>query len=157
MLASPAREVRNEDVIAEVQLGLVQDDPAPGPTTTAVERRTELFTERARGARMKGRWTWVRIEDAVKDLSDDVLRQALEIRERRGSSCRSGGHIPSLPRQRVRPPKRGAHELYFAGSLATSYERVLRVTCCGDDGTSTRIVVVSEPCVVFATSPVPMT
>lgn len=55
-IASPSREVRNEDVVTQVELGLEEKEPTSGTTTAAFERRPELFAQGgSRGSMRKGR------------------------------------------------------------------------------------------------------
>ena len=47
-IAPPACEIRDEDLVAEVELGLLEDQPAARAAAAAMERRAELVAERHR-------------------------------------------------------------------------------------------------------------
>ncbi len=70
----PPREVRHEHVRAEVELGLVEDDPPTRPSAAALEGRPQLLTQRRRGERVRDRGPRVRVQRAEDDLTDDVRR-----------------------------------------------------------------------------------
>lgn len=51
-LAPPAREIRNENVSAEVELRLVEDDPSPGTPAPTIERAAQFAPEPCRRPRV---------------------------------------------------------------------------------------------------------
>ena len=83
--ASPARQVRHDDVLDEVKLRLVEDDPATGPPLAAMKRRTELSTEDARHVRVGQRRPRVHVEDTAEDLPHHVRRERRDIGIGRGT------------------------------------------------------------------------
>jgi hypothetical protein len=78
-LAAPAGEVGHENIVSEVQLGLVEDPPAPWTTAAAVIRRPELASQD--GRRHSVTWSGPGRHDelAGDDLANDVLGQRQQI------------------------------------------------------------------------------
>ncbi|HEY0484155.1 MAG TPA: hypothetical protein VGD37_41835 [Kofleriaceae bacterium] len=74
-LAPPAGEIRDDDVVAEMKLRLVEDEPASGAAATALERRTELLSHRrgCGGRRAAGAIRQAQL--AADDLGDHALRR----------------------------------------------------------------------------------
>jgi hypothetical protein len=95
-LAAPAGEIRHEHVVAEVQLGLVDDQPAARAVTSAIERTAELDAEDRRGARMRERRPRRGVELAVEHLRDVMLRDRNEIVVSGAFLQRLRGHGTSL-------------------------------------------------------------
>jgi hypothetical protein len=65
-LSAPAGEIRDNDVVAEVELGLVKDQPSSGAVQTAIERSSDRRVEDAGRARMRHSRPRCRIEVAVE-------------------------------------------------------------------------------------------
>ena len=63
-----AREVRDEDILAEMKFRLVDDPPSARAAASAVERRIELASEDRACDRVRGRRPWMGMERAVDDL-----------------------------------------------------------------------------------------
>ena len=73
---SPAGEVRHEQVLAEVQLGLVEDPPATGPGAAALERAAGVHAEHAGRDGVGGGGARARDQRAVDELGHQVRRAA---------------------------------------------------------------------------------
>lgn len=71
-LAAPADDVGDEDVVAEVDLGLDQDPPAAGAAAALVERPVHLVADCADRVGVPEPRTRVEIERAADDLGDLV-------------------------------------------------------------------------------------
>ena len=90
--APPAGEIGDDDVLREMQLGRVEDQPTPGPAATAIERTGKVASEDARGAGVRHSGTRRRVEHAADDLTDLVRWQGLEIGVGRAGFGRSRRH-----------------------------------------------------------------
>jgi hypothetical protein len=62
-----------------MELALVEDSPAAGSTPSAIERRIEDATEPGARVRMARRRPWARIQLAVDDLRDEVIRHLEQV------------------------------------------------------------------------------
>src|SRR5436309_5055128 len=71
----PSSKIRNDDICAEVELRLVEDDPAARPATSAVKRAGQLASKRRRGLRVPKRRAWSREQFAVHDFRHQPIRQ----------------------------------------------------------------------------------
>ncbi len=96
-LATPAREVGHEDVFVEVQLRLVEDDPAPRAAISAaregpVELTSDAQTTRSRGATPGAGWV---TSTPWMISGDERWRDREQIRVRR-ASLRGLSHVCSL-------------------------------------------------------------
>jgi hypothetical protein len=113
-LPPPAGKVRHEDIIAQVQLRLVQDDPAAGAASAAIEGAIELAAEVRRGPGVQRRRTWTRQELAADDLGNDVVGRSEHILV--GCLLASGiGHLPgSIANEAFVPVRFHRH---FRGTL----------------------------------------
>jgi hypothetical protein len=95
-LAPPTGEVGNEDVLAQMKLGLVEEDPASRATTTAVEWRSQLLAHAGRGPRVRSSGSGLRVKHPVNDLGHAVRRDREEVLVRCASD-RGIGHGESVP------------------------------------------------------------
>jgi hypothetical protein len=77
--ATPAGEVWDQDIAFQVELGLVQENPAAGSTAAAHEGTVQLPGEHGGYERVLRRRPWLRHEGAVDQLRDDVLRRREDI------------------------------------------------------------------------------
>ena len=62
-----------------MELWFVENDPTTGPAATALERRSELLTERARRRGMRQTGPRIRVEHATNQLTDHVRRERLDV------------------------------------------------------------------------------
>jgi hypothetical protein len=85
-LAPPTCEVRDQDVISEVHLGLGQDPPAAGAPVTEMEWRPEGGADAHRCGGVSGPWARRGDQLSVDDLTDEIPRQVIEIFVSRGAS-----------------------------------------------------------------------
>lgn len=75
--SAPARAVRHEDVVAEVQLRLQVDSPPARAYTSATERGSELEAEIGARPTMRRTRSWVRVQGTVGDLGHTVSGRVL--------------------------------------------------------------------------------
>ena len=71
-LAAPARDVRDQDVLAEVQLGLEQDPPSARATAAEPERVSEACPETGLRQRLQRGRPRADIQRSVDDLGDPM-------------------------------------------------------------------------------------
>ncbi|HMG57659.1 MAG TPA: hypothetical protein VK601_29365 [Kofleriaceae bacterium] len=74
-LAPPAGQIGHDDVVAEVELGFVQDQPAARAAAAAHERRAKLVAEHRPGGHRRTGGSVEQPELAADDLGDHVLRR----------------------------------------------------------------------------------
>ncbi|HEY3496528.1 MAG TPA: hypothetical protein VGK73_17640 [Polyangiaceae bacterium] len=77
-----------------MELGLVQDDPAPGTAGSPVERAVENAPEAGGGARVPGTRTSLRVKNAVEYLGDAMRRDGEDVlvgRSALGGVAHQGG------------------------------------------------------------------
>jgi hypothetical protein len=118
-LPSPAHDIRDNDVRTEMQLWLVQQNPAARTAATTIERVREFATEAARCASVFWRRPWVSIQHAVHNLTDHVFRQCFDFPVSRGFHKWLGHDTPLLwilvhtgmSRNRIHPPIAGRRPL----------------------------------------------
>ena len=87
-LPAPSRKVGDQDVLAQVQLRLVDDPPTPGAAPTPAERSSELRTELRACQRMRHGGSGVGVECPVDDLGDALRDAASMIAMRSGDARR---------------------------------------------------------------------
>jgi hypothetical protein len=78
-LATPACDIRNKDVAAEVKLWLDQDDPTTRSSSTTVERAIELASEAGGGASVRRRRAGTGVKLTVENLSHKMSGHGSEI------------------------------------------------------------------------------
>ena len=78
-LASPAGDVRNDNVRGQMQLGFVQDPPAARAAVAELHARDERGAERRRTHRMGHGWSRADDQFAVYDLAHEVLGQSEDV------------------------------------------------------------------------------
>ena len=71
-LSTPAREIGDEDLVAEVQLRLGEDPPSTRAAAALAERRAELEAEERGSDGVRRRRPRVRVERPVDDFGDLV-------------------------------------------------------------------------------------
>lgn len=76
--ASPASKIGNEDVAAQVELGLIEDDPATQSVIARIEG-SKLDPQAGGCPRVWGPWTRMRDDFAIHDLGDEVVGDGEEI------------------------------------------------------------------------------
>ena len=100
-LAPPAGDVGHQDVLAEMQLRLVDDPPAAGAAFAEVERIADLTAQNGTGARMRRGRSRMGVERSLDDFGDHVRRRVDHVLIGRGAfegfSGRLGpGHVSGL-------------------------------------------------------------
>ena len=99
-ITPPTGQVRHEHVASEVQLRLVEDEPAAGTAATSLERSAEDLSERARRCRVRCSRAREDVEPVTDDLADLMLRQRFDVGVR-GSAKRLGRHLEDFITRRV--------------------------------------------------------
>jgi hypothetical protein len=77
--ASPPGQVGHQDVRPQVQLGLVQQDPATGSATPASERSPELRPKHRSPLRVNDTRSRLRVQHAVDHLGDQMLGRVHDV------------------------------------------------------------------------------
>src|SRR2546422_32307 len=118
VLAPPARKIRDEDIVAEVQLGLVQDPPAarlPCRARRLVEG-AQVHAHRRGGERVGRGGPGARDQLAVDELGHQVLGSLDDVLV--GGPPSRGAHRASIPwRARRTMPGRGIERVITGASL----------------------------------------
>src|SRR5690606_33408854 len=78
-LAPPTCQVRHEDLLAQMKLGLEQDDPATGPAASPMKWRPKLASKNRGGQCVLGRRTRKRVQHTKQDLPGDVRWQRQDV------------------------------------------------------------------------------
>ena len=86
----PARQVRDEDVFAEMELGFVQDPPSTGSAIAELERWCQAASESTRGDGVPRRRPRAHDEFARDELADDVVG-AFDEETSASGACLMGG------------------------------------------------------------------
>ena len=73
-LPAPPRQVGNQDVLSEMQLGLVDDPPSAGAAATPVEGSREFAAQSRTRQRVRHCRPRLRVEDSVDDLGHPIGR-----------------------------------------------------------------------------------
>jgi hypothetical protein len=76
---SPTCEIRNENVVAEVQLGLIEDQPAAGAVDAELKRTGNQCAKRRGRADVTENRVWRGVELAAEDLGDEVLGHGAQV------------------------------------------------------------------------------
>jgi hypothetical protein len=89
-LDAPGREVGDEHVAAEVELGFVDEDPSSWPVHTQAEGPVEGGGEAGGDDEVRPRRPCLRVEHAIDQLAGDVLWERFDVGIRR--SAEGGAH-----------------------------------------------------------------
>lgn len=111
--AAPPGDVGHEYVAVQVELGLMEEDPAPGAALAPIERAAKLHAEARGSARVGRSRAWLGHELTVDDLGDEMLGDRQQILV----SCSPLGrtrHIESLPDELPRGHVTEGLEVAFA-------------------------------------------
>ena len=104
--APPAGEVGHEHVFAEMQLGLVKDDPAARAIAAAAEGIANHHRENRSGSRVGSTWARLSVQFPVNDLRNQVRGHGDQVAV--GCSARRGiGHVGESNRNRALLPVSG--------------------------------------------------
>jgi hypothetical protein len=108
-IAAPAGQVGNDDIVAQMQFGFVENPPPSRITPTGVEWAADFNAEGARRARVPQRRSRRRVQFTAQDLRDQVVRNLEQVAVGRGllEDCgcwhwRQHSRRPVL-RKKVRP------------------------------------------------------
>lgn len=117
-LAAPAGEIGHEDLIDDMDLGLVQDDPPAGTRATATpERGAEVDAQAGRGGGVAEGRPRADDELAIHDLPDEILGERQQVLVGGWLLCGNSGHGPKSTRTLSRD---GNAPVYLRGMSATS-------------------------------------
>jgi len=84
--APPARQIRDEHVFAEPELGLIESPPSARTAIAELERRNQHRTEGRRSNGMRRGWSRTDDEFTRDDLADEMLGQPKNVCLRRATA-----------------------------------------------------------------------
>ena len=68
----PARQIGDQNIVVQMKLRLVEDDPSAGTTAAAIERTVEMAPQSGCGACVRDARTRLGVQNAVDDLGDNT-------------------------------------------------------------------------------------
>jgi hypothetical protein len=76
---TPAGKVRDQDVVAQMELGLVQQNPPARSAPASLEGRPKLFAKRRRRGGVRACGTRMCVQDAMQELGDQVVGRRQDV------------------------------------------------------------------------------
>lgn len=94
--APPPREIGNENVRGQVNLGLIQNDPSAWSASSTVKGTPQVGAESGGDFGVWQRRTWMRVEHPEQDLTHDIRGQRFDVGVGRRRGCGLRRHLPYL-------------------------------------------------------------